>query len=487
MPQLQEVFVTNGVPQYTFVEPLEFPRLRVNLRTPGRGLIVEGPSGIGKTTAIEQAIADENMTARVTKLSARRKEDIEYISTIQELGVTGLVLIDDFHKLSDDVQSDISNIIKVLADEGDDRLKIIVIGINDSGKRLIQIADDITNRIDIVPLESNPKEKILELLKKGSDILNINLGIYDEIINECNGSFYLAQMLAYEACIKSNIIDTCPEHINLNISSEAVKSTVWRRLDDRFRRKVIKFCEGIRKKKEGRAPYLHILKWLSEEESWVLNVREAARNHSLMRGSVSQVIEKGFLEQLFQENPDLSEQLHYDVTASKLIVEDPQFIFYVRNIPWATFSNDLGFRDIFQDKYDFALSFAGSVRPIAETIFRILSEEELQVFYDKNEQHRIVATDVEDYLHPIYQSEAKFVICIINDDYPKRIWTKFEEKAMAKRVGESIIPILVGDTQSSAFSSLNDIGYLTLRGEAAEQEICEICRTVLKRYHETPQ
>ncbi|MEO0340532.1 MAG: hypothetical protein AAF242_15145, partial [Bacteroidota bacterium] len=28
--QLQEVFVTNGVPHHTFVQPIEFPRLRVN-------------------------------------------------------------------------------------------------------------------------------------------------------------------------------------------------------------------------------------------------------------------------------------------------------------------------------------------------------------------------------------------------------------------------------------------------------------------------
>lgn len=484
MPQLQQVFVTNGVPESTFVEPLEFPRLRVNLRTPGRGLIVEGPSGIGKTTAVERAIYEEGLSERVTKLSARKKEDVEYISHLRGLGVTGVVIIDDFHKLDGEVQSEISDLIKVLADESDETLKVIVVGINDSGKKLIHIADDITNRIDVVPLESNPVEKIHELLERGEGALNIRIGISDEISEECNGSFYLAQLLAYETCLKSGILETQDDTVDLTISSEAVKSSVWRRLDDRFRPKATTFCEGVRKKKEGRAPYLHILKWLSEEDSWVLNVREAARTHLTMRGSVGQVIDKGYLSQLLNDNPGLSELLHYDAAASKLVVEDPQFIFYIRNIPWASFSNDLGFKNIFQNKYDFALSFAGSARPIAERIFRSLDEEELQVFYDKNEQHRIVAVDLEDYLHPIYQSEANFVICVINDDYPQRIWTKFEQKAMAKRVGKSIIPILVDDTNPSAFSSLNDIGYLTLRGSYGEPEIQEICETILKRYHE---
>ena len=30
------------------------------------------------------------------------------------------------------------------------------------------------------------------------------------------------------------------------------------------------------------------------------------------------------------------------------------------------------------------------------------------MFYDKNEQHRILAEHVEEYLRPIYQSEASF-------------------------------------------------------------------------------
>jgi len=48
--RVEDVFKISGVPTHTFVKPSGFNRLQVALRTPGRGVIVEGPSGIGKST-----------------------------------------------------------------------------------------------------------------------------------------------------------------------------------------------------------------------------------------------------------------------------------------------------------------------------------------------------------------------------------------------------------------------------------------------------
>ena len=70
MLQLQDVFVLSGVPEYTFVQPVEYPRLLVALRTPGRSIVVEGPSGIGKTTAVMKAITDDGLNKKVIWLSA---------------------------------------------------------------------------------------------------------------------------------------------------------------------------------------------------------------------------------------------------------------------------------------------------------------------------------------------------------------------------------------------------------------------------------
>jgi len=46
---VEEVFVTEGVPQYTFVKPPNYNEVLVDMRRPGKPVIIEGQSGSGKT------------------------------------------------------------------------------------------------------------------------------------------------------------------------------------------------------------------------------------------------------------------------------------------------------------------------------------------------------------------------------------------------------------------------------------------------------
>lgn len=291
-PQIQDVFKTSGVPTYTFVHPREYPRLLLNLRTPGRGLVVEGPSGIGKTSAVENALVDLGLSDKVTKLSARVPEDVEYIIELPSMGPVGTVIVDDFHKLPDTAGQALADYMKTLADRSARDVKIIVVGINKAGENLVQFAHDLVNRIDIVPFESNPDECVEELLSKGQDALNIDLGITSEIVQAAKGSFFLAQMLALEVCLASDISDRQEVQRSAETSFEAVKAEVWKRLGVSFRKRCEKFCRGSKMKSVGRAPYLHILKWLAEEGEWTLDLREAMRRHREMTGSVGQVVTK---------------------------------------------------------------------------------------------------------------------------------------------------------------------------------------------------
>ncbi len=489
-PELHEVFTISGIPKYTFVKPEEYPRLLMALKTPGRGIVVEGPSGIGKTTAITKAMEEVGITEKVVKLSARKSDDVALIKELPKMQPLGIVLIDDFHKLPDSEKRQIADLMKVLADEGRANSKVIAIGINRAGEALIDFADDLTNRLETIPFEANPDKRVVEVLQLGERALNIEINIKDEIVEAANGSFYLVQMLAYHTCLDAGIQAAAPITGQTTISFPDVKARVFETLARRFQPRTQDFAKGTRLRREGRAPYLHLLYWLGTSEEWTLSLDKAQIRHPNFKGSLTQIIEKNYLEDLLKAVPQIAEVIHYETRNHLLTVEDPQFVFYLRNISWDRFAQEVGYLGInFPSRYDFALSFAGTDRNVAEAIFANLRERELEVFYDKNEQHRILAIDVEDYLRPIYQSDAEFVIVLLSKEYPKRVWTKFESQQFKERFKKGgVIPIWFSDAPIGIFDESSRVGGMTfdVNGDLKAQ-VTMICDTLTKRISESRQ
>jgi hypothetical protein len=116
-PRLEEVFKTSGIPTHTFVKPQEYQRLFVSLRTPGRGLVIEGPSGIGKTTSVLKALEELGLANATLRLSARKNENRKLIAELPTMPAIGTVLIDDFHRLEADTKRIIADYLKTLRPE----------------------------------------------------------------------------------------------------------------------------------------------------------------------------------------------------------------------------------------------------------------------------------------------------------------------------------------------------------------------------------
>ncbi|MFT3786034.1 MAG: TIR domain-containing protein [Tepidisphaeraceae bacterium] len=464
-PLLEEVFKIGGVPTYTFVEPEEFPRLKVSLRTPGRPVIIEGPSGIGKTSAVRTALKELGMSSSVTPLTPRKVADIDYIRELPSLGDVGTVIIDDFHKLPNELRATIADYAKHLADEARDGTKLVLIGINQAGRRLISLATDLNNRVDIIPMGSSSDSQVRTLIKKGEAALNIDINVADEIADESQGSFYIAQMLCHAVCVRSSVLDRADAAVPIKttVSFSLVKSEVVEKLELTFGDRCKRFCRGSKLRPEGRAPYLHVMNWLASAKDWTLQLDDAMHQHPNLKGSVNQVVEKGYLESLIAGDSELSDVIHYDRAAGQLTVQDPQFVFYVRNISWNSFAKKLGYSSVkFDRKYDFALSFAGANRGVAEQLFQALIDRDHAVFYDKNEEYRIAGEDVEKYLLPIYQSEARYVVPLFSQEYPSRVWTKIESDAFRSRIPDGdVVPVRWSTLPGSNFDETTQRGYLT--------------------------
>ena len=270
-------------------------------------------------------------------------------------------------------------------------------------------------------------------------------------------------------------------------SMEVIRERVLTDLARTFFPKAKLFATGPRLRREGRAPYFFLLHWLALGKEWTLNVGDAIRQNPEHRGSVGQIIDKGFLADHITRNPELQDVIHFDSETKELSIEDPKFVYYLRNLLWSKFCAKVGYRSVeFQSRYDYALSFAGADRDVAEKLFGCLSEHELSVFYDKNEQHRILAENVEDYLAPIYKSEASFVVVLLGKDYPKRIWTKFESEQFKERFGDkAVIPVWFSDAPPGMFDETTTVGGMTFNREASpDEEVIRICELLCQKIEE---
>jgi hypothetical protein len=210
MALVEEVFRLSGLPTHTFVEPVRYDEIKISIRTPGRSSVIEGPSGIGKTTTVTKAIEVLKLQDRVNSLSARRPVDAELIAELPAMQDIGTVTVDDFHRLPDAVKGRLSDYMKVLADSGSDRSKLILIGINKTGQQLVKFAHDLGMRIDVFKLEANPKEKIEELIGLGERALNVEVVAKEQVARQAQGSFQIAQVLCHKLCVLSKITETCP-------------------------------------------------------------------------------------------------------------------------------------------------------------------------------------------------------------------------------------------------------------------------------------
>jgi hypothetical protein len=230
------------------------------------------------------------------------------------------------------------------------------------------------------------------------------------------------------------------------------------------------------------------LYWLGSSDKWTLSLDKAQIHHPDFKGSLTQIVEKDYLVELLHAVPQIAEVIHYEQRSHLLTIEDPQFVFYLRNIAWDRFAEEVGYLGIkFPARYDFALSFAGTERELAEMIFHNLEDREIEVFYDKNEQHRILAEDIEDYLRPIYQSDAQFVVVLLSKEFPKRIWTKFESEQFKQRFKKGgVVPIWFSDAPPGAFDESGRVGGITYDvAKDSAPQVAIICEILGKKIEET--
>jgi hypothetical protein len=131
-------------------------------------------------------------------------------------------------------------------------------------------------------------------------------------------------------------------------------------------------------------------------------------------------------------------------------------------------------------EYDFAISYAGEDRLIAEDIYNKIKEKygDYLVFLAENEKHQFVGKDGESFFEELFL-KSKQVIVIISKHYKQKKWPRFEWDVILERSAENrFIPIKLDDTKIIGLPS--NIIYVPYENNSAE--IAELAIYKLLKY-----
>jgi TIR domain len=325
--QLGTVFRQTGLPTHTFVEPPDFHLLQLALSLPGLGIVIEGPSGIGKTTLVHACLTDAKRAGyQVEELSGRITADLPRLAEIAANHPHGIVVVDDFHRLPADLRGQLTDHLKLLADRGDDDRRLIVIGIPETGHNLIRFGHDLTTRIQVIPIDKAPYDLVLKMIRQGEKALNVTFSRADEIAREAAGSLNVAQILCLHTAYLNGVTATGEQHRTITEGVDRALGYVDRLFTSTYRDLIRTFCglDG-----EKRRTCIDLLLSLARTDG-SLALDEMQGTDAGVARDIRTLLERfpegfdGAAGEVFKDH------LFLDVQSRQLVVEDPKLLFHLR-------------------------------------------------------------------------------------------------------------------------------------------------------------
>jgi len=138
-----------------------------------------------------------------------------------------------------------------------------------------------------------------------------------------------------------------------------------------------------------------------------------------------------------------------------------------------------------QPVYDFALSFAGEDRQVAEDLAWRLKKAGARVFYYPNEQAELLGKNLVQETQAIFRDRSKYCVVFISQHYPRKPWTMLElEHAQARALQETeyILLLKLDDTKIPGISDeVRD--YIDLR----KHDLDHVCELLLGKLSRLPR
>jgi hypothetical protein len=481
--KLEDVFKTVGLPPYTYVKPSYFGEVKADVLSAGRHLLIEGPSGIGKTCVAYKIFEELGWIAeqQYRYVSCRDQIAETVISDFLALATSNgenrdprVLVIDDFHLLSKERRGQIGSTLKRLSDSTFEERhppKVILIGIPTAGDSLLANAIDLGPRLGGYRFERASDHEIDRLVSEGEAALNVLFDDRDVLLAESGGNFWLAQYICNKICATEDVFETTEDVHILTYDLLGIRQRLMVELTTRYMPVARTFAKGKKWRPGGNKPYLEVLLALARFPDSVASFDKILALVPERRRPGIKAIRPRIAEVIYDptRDTDLRGQLAFDPD-SGFSIEDPLFRYFLTHLDEKALFSELGVEPESMDiaqvfVYDIAFSFAGEVRHIVEAVNDELKAEDVVTFYDFDQQAVLLALDLQSALAHIYAESCRFYLVFLEEHYKEKVWTRWEQDIMthSNRKGH-IIPIVLDDEGEKGLVGIpTTIGHIDLR------------------------
>ncbi|HET7502650.1 MAG TPA: metallophosphoesterase [Kofleriaceae bacterium] len=340
---IHQIFSTTRTPELTLVETAELRQLDYELVNFGKALVLEGPSGTGKTSAALAA------TSRARRADCRdwtesyfqckvENERARLAALVQGplRDAHGFVLVDDFHELDTALQKRVGQFAKAALDIRNHAVKFILIGINGMGSTLIaNIADLGGGRATVIPFGRQPDTVVLEMVTKGERAANVVFARKRDIVLDVRGSLMLAQLICEKMLLQQEVLVSQRTRRTIATRVHEVRVGLLADLRDQFHQRLQEFV-ALDADCARRGAGIAVLWSLARNDRGSVTLAD-------VRGMFSDLEEAfGALAARANDSARWRELLFWSPGDGRIAITDPKLDFYLRELPWEQFARDCG-------------------------------------------------------------------------------------------------------------------------------------------------
>ena len=456
---LSEVFQTVGLPKYTYVKPRHFGEVRSDIEQPGKHLLIEGPSGIGKSCVVYKVFEDLGWVSGVqfSVKSCREPDAFQVISEFLGSAMVGKARIralfaDDFHILTEEERAEIGSRLKLLSDssfEQADTPKLILVAIPAAGSSILKKSQDLGPRLGTYRIKAADDREIEKLIDEGEQELNVLIEDRETLLTESAGNFWLAQYICNKVCAVADVHETQAQVKVLEFDLDYIRQRLMSELSNRFMPVATTFSKGKKWRPGGNKPYLEVLLAIAKLPDLVLPFDSIlAVVHERRRPGI-RTIKPRIKEVIHNPGKDIDLRKQIAFEGNYFSIEDPLFRYFLSSLNENDLYTELGTKkDLVESSqtytYDIGFSFAGEARRIVECANMLLKAEDVVTFYDFDQQSFLLAENLEEVLANVYSESCRYYLVFIDSNYLNKAWTQFERDVLthSRRV-RHIIPVIL--------------------------------------------